>query len=630
MNFLPAFIRTKIRNKVFSSFLIVLLLLSVIFAVSYSAIRRLGKASENILQMNYNSIIYAVQMLQETDAIERNALLYHNSGDSLAYHNKIVAQSSFAAWLSKSKDNITEPGEAQILVKIDSLFTLFLYETDQLVSDKNDNSTLIGNRLEDCRADLKQACLNLLETNQKGMINKSRKAAEISKQGSATLLLVFAIVLGLGIALSYGLSRRIVKPIYRLVEVVKSVASGDYSQRVERDSDDELGILIDRFNEMTRKMGEYNDVNLRAILAEQQKIEAIFANINEGVVFIDTEYRIRDVNDQALNALGLTRKDTVGHHFLEVINNERIFSGIKECLETAKVPVFEEKDNVLSVSVKNKLKIWQYFFSPVVSPQAALMGVLFLMQDISELKELDRLKSEFVMIVSHELKTPLTGINMSIDLLKENLGNNLQPRDLELLDVAKEDVLRLRMLVSDLLDLSKIEAGKIDLHFSEVNLYELMLTTSQNFQNQLQDKKIDLTINDSCRKVPKVYGDEDKLLWVFSNLISNALKAVEPGGRISLKAEQNGAFAVISVNDNGKGIPLDQQKRIFEKFVQLPGSDNSSGTGLGLMICREIIRAQGGTIWVDSEPGKGAEFFFTVPIAGEKTESLFGSQSPIV
>ncbi|MDZ4120911.1 MAG: ATP-binding protein, partial [Candidatus Cloacimonadaceae bacterium] len=122
-----------------------------------------------------------------------------------------------------------------------------------------------------------------------------------------------------------------------------------------------------------------------------------------------------------------------------------------------------------------------------------------------------------------------------------------------------------------------------------------------------------------------VHGDEDKLLWVFSNLISNAIKAVGTAGKIALRADQSGQFVLISVKDNGRGIPMELQKRIFEKFVKLPGGDNSSGTGLGLMICREIIRAHGGTIWVDSENGKGAEFLFTVPVSGENSDSLFSA-----
>ncbi|HNQ43034.1 MAG TPA: HAMP domain-containing sensor histidine kinase, partial [Candidatus Cloacimonadota bacterium] len=254
-----------------------------------------------------------------------------------------------------------------------------------------------------------------------------------------------------------------------------------------------------------------------------------------------------------------------------------------------------------------------------------LLGALFLMQDISDMKELDRLKSEFVMIISHELKTPLTSINMSIDLLRESLGKTLQPKDNELLDVAKEDVVRLRMLVSDLLDLSKIEAGKIELQFTQVNILSLMQTVVQNFQTQLNNKQIMISINNDHPSLPLVYGDEDKLLWVFSNLISNAIKAVKTAGKITLRADQNGDFILVSVKDNGKGIPLNLQKRIFEKFVQLSGDDNSSGTGLGLMICREIIRAHGGTIWVDSELGKGADFCFTVPVSGENSKSLFSA-----
>ncbi|MDZ4121871.1 MAG: hypothetical protein U1C33_05585, partial [Candidatus Cloacimonadaceae bacterium] len=175
MNILPSFISTKIRNKVFSSFLVVLVLLSVIFAVSNAVIQRLGKASENILQMNYNSIIYTIQMLQEADAIERNAMLYYNRGDSLAYRKKLAEKNSFAGWLAKSKDNVTETDEPQILAEIDTLFTLFLYEVDHLTSSNASRSEISLENLDLYRIRLKQACIKLLETNQQVMFKKSRK-----------------------------------------------------------------------------------------------------------------------------------------------------------------------------------------------------------------------------------------------------------------------------------------------------------------------------------------------------------------------------------------------------------------------------------------------------------------------
>lgn len=623
MNMLPVFIRTRIKNKVFASFMIILLLLTAIFTVSHLVVKKLGKASDDILLMNYNSITYAVQMLQEADSIERNAILYYSTKDTLAFSAKIESQSSFAAWLGRSQDNVTELGERQILEMIGSLSNRFIYYIDSLYGSRAEYNPELQEIVDSTREALKTECKNLLDVNQKAMFVKSARAQSIAKQGATTLVLVFVLVLFLGIVMSYGLSTRIVKPIYRLVDATHDIAMGDYTKYIFDQSEDELGILITKFNEMTQKLREFNALNLRAVLEEQQKIQAIFSNINDGIIFIGSDYIIKDANKQALLAFGLENKEVLGHHFLEVLNNEKMFNALKTCLESLQAPELEDKDNYLVLPRDNRELYLQYSFSPVVSRQNELLGALFLLRDLTDMKELDRLKSEFVMIVSHELKTPLTSINMSIDLLRETLSSQLDPSQIELIDIAKEDVLRLRLLVSDLLELSKIEAGKIDLHFSTINLNEMMSSICQNFKTQTNDKNITLEITASADKLPTIKADEDKLLWVFSNLISNAIKAVDDGGKIVLKAERGGKFVLVSVIDDGVGIPLDYQKKIFEKFTQVPGQSSAQGTGLGLMICKEIIRAHGGTIWVESKPGKGSEFVFTVPIANEVSGSIF-------
>lgn len=254
-----------------------------------------------------------------------------------------------------------------------------------------------------------------------------------------------------------------------------------------------------------------------------------------------------------MNTIGIERDAVIGHHFLEIIKHDSLFADLKTCLETGKSIVYELRDNVLSFHRDQKTVYLEYFFSPVLSGQKELLGALFLLRDITNLKELDRLKSEFVMIVSHELKTPLTSINMSIDLLRESLGQSPKTEDLELIDIAKEEINHLRILISDLLDLSKIEAGKLEMSFDAADPDALMDSVGQYFRNQIAEK-------------------------------------------------------------NGMGIALPVQNKIFDRFFQVEDQKAARGTGLGLTISREIVRAHGGSIWVESSPGRGTTFNFTIPL----------------
>jgi NtrC-family two-component system sensor histidine kinase KinB len=242
------------------------------------------------------------------------------------------------------------------------------------------------------------------------------------------------------------------------------------------------------------------------------------------------------------------------------------------------------------------------------------LGVVLLLRNITKLKEVDRLKSEFVMIASHELRTPLTGIGMSIDLLHEMALQRLNEKEQLLLNSAHEEVQRLKALINSLLDLSKIEAGKVDMEFDKMPPHILFEKAISVLKTQADEKSIELTFS-LPEDLPLVKADANKITWVLTNLISNALRYTESGGHISLFAEHVGNQIQISVTDDGAGIPYEYQSRIFDKFQQLKTDRDAGGSGLGLAICREIVRAHGGTIWVDSKPGEGSTFTFTLQVA---------------
>ncbi len=244
------------------------------------------------------------------------------------------------------------------------------------------------------------------------------------------------------------------------------------------------------------------------------------------------------------------------------------------------------------------------------------MGVILLLQDVTRLKEVDRLKSEFVATASHELRTPLTGMTMSMGLLLETAQEKLSEPELELLQTAQDDIQRLRALVNDLLDLSKIESGKISLEITSVDVSLLIERALSTFKVQAQEQRVELTpvLPD---ELPLVRADANKITWVLTNLIANALRYTERGGRIEVKVSPRIDVIHISVRDNGAGIPVDYQSKIFDKFVQVETDKDVGGSGLGLAICKEIVKANNGSIWVESTPGEGSTFTFTLPVMSQ-------------
>jgi NtrC-family two-component system sensor histidine kinase KinB len=299
-------------------------------------------------------------------------------------------------------------------------------------------------------------------------------------------------------------------------------------------------------------------------------------------------------------------------HFLEVVKSERLFNYIKQSIESGEPARIEEKQRVLTAEREGGKHHFQFSVTPVHGRGASLIGVVLLLRDVTRLTELDRLKSEFVMTASHELRTPLTSIGMSIDLLLESAPKKLEAKEQQLLSAAHEDLQRLKVLVNNLLDLSKIEAGKMEMEFSSQSLPPLLEKVVQSFKIQAEQKGVAFSFS-FPEGLPKVKADANKVSWVLTNLVANALHFTPRGGNIQLSAERFGPFIQISVQDDGPGIPYEYQSKIFDKFVQVKSDQVLGGSGLGLAICKEIVRAHGGTIWVDSAPGAGSTFHFTLP-----------------
>ncbi len=607
-----------LRTKILLGYGIALALMVVILAWSYANLRGLGKASNAILTENYNSILAAENMI---NAIERQdsailllILRYQDEGLRQFAEN----ESQFLQWLGRAKDNITIEGEAEIIAAIDSGYGAYLERFSQLSlslrTDRVEVNALYHETVLPSFKSVRDACIHLREINQKTMFEASEHARTVATRAIVSMLTLGLVAIGVGLAFSLLLSALLTKPLSRIIAATHKIAEGDYDVEVGRASSDELGRLATDFNLMTRKLRAYRDLNVQQIVSEKNKSEAIIRSIDDGLVVVETDFTVADINPAATAIFERRRLDVVGKHFLELVGNEDLLGDMRRVCESGQTPsVLEADENLLSIERGGQQRHYQFSITPVKSAGAGVIGVVLVLRDVTRLKELDRLKSEFVMAASHELRTPLTSMSMSVELLRENAAGKLNDNERQLLETAHEEMQRLRALVNDLLDISKIEAGKMEMAFDRGPVAILLERAVAMLKSQADKKSIELSFK-IAENLPDVKADANKVTWVLTNLISNALRYTDPGGYVRLDAEVFGPQVHLSVTDNGAGIPYEYQSRIFDKFVQVKSDKSVGGTGLGLAICKEIVRAHGGTIWVDSVPGQGSTFTFTIPV----------------
>ena len=610
----------SLRKKIFVGYGIVLILIVIVLVWSLVHIHRLGQASDSILSENYKSILAAQNMIYSLER-QDNALLLllHgriNESQSQFSSNEII----FVEWLGRAKDNITVPGEDSVVNNLENAYNKFLIRSAEfkgITGLKSPSTAIVDsvyfNSVKPAFDKVYINCVSLRELNQETMFKASNNAARLAGRANISMIIIGLIVVFAGIGFSLFLSNLITRPIRRFIEGTKKIADGDYNVTIMSQSSDEFGRLAGDFNTMAQRLKSYNELNIERLVSERRKSDAIISSIDEGLVFVDEDFRIINMNPAAGIIFDIDIHTANNKHFLEVIKQEALFNYIKEAAEKAKNPVIEKDKNILTINRGSFELFYEFFITSVKTEDGLSKGVVLLLRDVTRLKELDNLKSQFIMTASHELRTPLTGTIMSIDLLIERTFDKLEEKDRELLNAAKEDLYRLRALVNDLLELSRIESGNIGLVYKNIELTEIFERTLKVLKPQADEKGIELTVH-ITDSLPVIKGDPDKIMWVITNLVSNALRYTDREGYIKIKADAAGSYIQFSVSDNGDGIPFEYQSRIFDKFVQINSKRESGGSGLGLAICKEIVRAHGGSIWVDSVPEKGSTFYFTIPV----------------
>ncbi len=611
-----------LRAKILLGFGASLFIVALILILGIVLLLRLGRASDAILQENYLSTLAAENMINDIERQDSGLLLVLLNFPELGFKEMRESEVSFLMWLGRAKDNVTITGEQEIVAAIEKNYTLYLQEIQQLHLGSRDDGTRLASRYHDQVLPrfwtVRDACLKLRNLNHEVMFAASKRARRIAEQAVWFISIIGTLTILGGISFSVMLAQRLSRPVTEINQAVASLAQGNYGVQVPVQGRDELALLATAFNSMANKLKHFHELDIDQILAEKRKSDAIIRSVDDGLVVVDEKLIITNMNPKAAAIFHVEAAASLGKHILEVVRDETIYRSLQGAIATGQEPHYEADENILTVSQGEVVQHYQTAILPIHSRAGVIPGAVLVLRDVTRLKELDRLKSEFVMTASHELRTPLTSIGMSVSMLKESAAAKLSEQERQLLDICHEEVLRLKALVDDLLELSKIEAGRLELALEPVAPAFLGQQAWMVIKTQAEAKGIAVSL-EVPENLPEVLVDPHKIVWVLVNLLANAVRSTPAGGHIHLRGAQLGPKVHLTVQDNGPGIPWDMQSRIFDKFVRLDQGE-TPGSGLGLAISKEIVRAHRGVIWLESEPGQGSAFTFTLPLADQSKE----------
>ncbi len=565
----------KIKAKI--TWGVIYLFVTIIFisAMGLYYINRLSVSADNIIKANYESVEYTRNILHYLD----------RPGDG--------AKDSVESNMRQQDRNVTEPGERE---KTDSLRLLF----NEWRASGSDQILPL----------LRQKALEIQQLNMKAIVQKNEVAQETSRNASTYLIIIVSVFGLIAFTFIINFPNYIAGPIAQLTRSIKSIADRKYEERLQFDRTDEFGELADAFNQMAEKLDEYEHSNLAKLIFEKERIETIINRMTDPVIGLDETQRVIFINEQAASLLNIQPSQIVGHYAPDVavendllralIQNDELVNGSGS--RVIKIAI-TGRENYFS---KEKIVIK---YRPIGEPQEKQIGQVILLKNITTFKERDLAKTNFIATVSHELKTPIASMQMCIRLLKDRRVGDMNGEQENILATLATEIERLGRITHELLDLSQAETGnlKLTIQASDPRTIIDHAVEAVRFHAERKHVRIDFDIDDDTTRVQ---ADADKTAWVLVNLLTNAIRYSLENDRVVLKKRRNDSFTVFTVQDFGPGIEAKHLGKLFDKYYQIPGS--VSGSGLGLAICKEFIEAQGGTITVISEWGKGSEFSFTL------------------
>jgi PAS domain S-box-containing protein len=607
-----------LKSKISFVYFCLIILIAIVGSVSVLSLFNLSKSVNGIMENNYNSVNYVSKMLDELERQDSALLLYINGNKQAGIDSFSDSNNVFLQWYNKEQSNITEVGESDYVKKINDYYityTKLFLELQEIKNNKAEDAIdFYNNTITPHFNKLKQCLRDVSDLNEKAMF----KSKDVATQNviKYTYIILFLSILAVlaGFALSRFFINRFLMPMHSLIRTIKLVKEGDLNKQTPVISRDEVGELAIEFNNMTKRLLEYDKSSIGKLLVEKNKSLAIVKSIKDPLIVLDTGYKILLMNSACESFFNVREEKAFNKHFLETIRNGELFDYISSIFESKA----ESKEKIIYINSNGDDFYFNVIVTLVKDIDLKLTGLVVTFHNVTQLKQLEMVKTDFISTISHEFKTPLTSIMMGATLMENASLGTLTKKQKNIINTIKEDGERLSSLVNNLLELSKIESGKSIFNIKPHSIFNIIENSMKHIHEQVKNKGVKLYF-ESVDDLPIVNVDHEKISWVVNNLLSNALRYTNSGDFISIRAYEKDGKVYVAVKDTGIGIPLEYLKKIFDKFVQVKGNDSEvRGTGLGLAIVKEIIEVHGGEIWCVSKPKEGSTFIFTLPLSNKE------------
>jgi NtrC-family two-component system sensor histidine kinase KinB len=551
-----------LKNKITLglTFLLTLLILSGIIGV-YN-LYKLRNDSREIIKDNYETLSYCRSISELLDSLPGEISI-----------KKIEVN------IYLQENNITEKGEKEA--------TKLLADNWQQAKSKGFPPVLISSIRKNLN-EIQLLNLNAIER-KNDLTEKTADRALIS----ISAITVFIIMLAFIFLLRFP--SIITKPLKQLLAGIQEITNKNYSYKIPISKDEEMAFLARAFNQMSERLHEYDKSNVTQLLFEKTRAEAVINSLKDAGIGIDLEGKILFANSEALLLLNLKADTILGKPVLEIARYNDLFNFI----------ISTDQSTPFKIAVNAKDSFFTREKNEILG-KSGTVGTLYTIKNITSFQEKDIAKTNFLATISHELKTPLSSTNIALKLLGNEKIGSLNAEQQKLVQDINNENQRLIKLVSELLDMSQVETGKINLNISASSLYEIIDYSLDALKTLIQEKNIRIKKEGFTMPI-EIKADKEKSIWVLMNVLSNAIRYSPDNSLITIRIKKAGIdHTILSIQDNGPGIPPEYKHSIFQRFYKIPGS--AKGTGLGLSIAKEFMEAMNGKIELDETSQQGSCF----------------------
>ncbi|MBI3125902.1 MAG: HAMP domain-containing protein [Ignavibacteriales bacterium] len=604
---------TSLRSKIILGFTVILLIMFLATLWSIYNFYRFNEYIKQTMQDNYRVIIYSDNMSKSLDEQVEAVIIMFNQdfarGDSLFTNST----NEFFDWHQKTRELTLSNEEHKILNEMQIELTKFKEENintlDYKIFLRGEAPKVkvdLGNLITQLQS-IKGKCNKILLLNHTSLNDSVQDVKTITQTAAITILLILLGAIFISFVFGTKFSNYIVRPITKLRQTVSHIAEGNFSERIELDENsDEINTLADEFNKMSERLERYEQLNLNKILYEKRKSELLIEGMNEPVLMVDENFKVL-LSNKAFNQI-FGEKAIKNSEIKKILRHERTKARNK-----SKIDLQTKKDEIINIKdSEGSQKYFNVMTATLDIPESETQGTVFVFNDVTKYQELDRMKSEFIAKVSHELKTPLTSMGMALGLFEDGVVGSVNDKQHDLIVSMKEDYDRLNKLVYEILELTKLEANIGRIKFETFEAAKLAEHITKKFSIQAKEKDIKLEVVDKSFG-SRINGNINSMISAVENLVSNSLRFTPNSGEIKIEFVTREDDLFIEISDTGIGISPDNLKKVFDKFIQI--DDSAPGSlGLGLSIAKEIIEIHSGEIKAFSELGKGSTFQIKIPV----------------